>query len=97
MSSSFAAACSGLMYSGVPMTWPISVNIVISVRRCVVALATPKSMILGTGRPSTSATRMFEGLRSRWMTAFWCACCTPSQTRANSSSRSRVESLRQLQ
>ena len=56
------------------------VNRVSAVTRCEVALAKPKSMIRGTGLPSTSPTRMFVGFRSRWMMAFWCACCTPSQT-----------------
>ena len=37
------------MYSGVPISTPSSVNTVCSVRRCSVALATPKSMIFGTG------------------------------------------------
>ena len=37
------------MYSSVPTTWPNSVNIVFSVSRWPVALATPKSMTLGTG------------------------------------------------
>ncbi|OHE79235.1 MAG: hypothetical protein A2X76_09180 [Lysobacterales bacterium GWF1_69_6] len=46
-------------------------------------------MILGSGRPSTTDTRMLPGLRSRWITPFWCACCTPSQTRMKSSRRSR--------
>ena len=90
MSSCFISACSGLMYSGVPTTAPSPVNSVWSVSGCAVALATPKSMIFGTGRPSSNVTRTFEGLRSRWMMPFWCACCTPSQTWMNSSSRSRV-------
>ena len=37
------------MYAGVPTTTPISVNIVMSVSGCAVALAMPKSMIFGTG------------------------------------------------
>ena len=36
------------------------------------ALAIPKSMILGTGTPSCSATRTLDGLTSRWMIPFWC-------------------------
>ena len=56
------------------------------------ALATPKSITLGTGTPSCSVTRMLEGLRSRWMIPFWCACCTAWQTSTNSSSRWRTES-----
>ena len=78
------------MYSGVPIHWPSSVKRVRSVSRCAVALATPKSMILGTGRPSSTATRMFDGLMSRWMMPFWWACCTPSQTCMKSFNRSPV-------
>ena len=49
MSSWLNSACSGLMYSSVPIIWPNSVNIVRSVSFCAVALATPKSITLGTG------------------------------------------------
>ena len=45
-----------------------------SVSFWVVALATPKSMILGDGLPSTSETSTLLGFRSRCKTAFWCAC-----------------------
>ena len=38
---------------------------VCAVSACVVALAMPKSITFGTGRPSISVTRMFDGLRSR--------------------------------
>ena len=39
------------------------------------ALAMPKSMIFGAPLPYSSwATRMFEGLRSRWITPLWWAC-----------------------
>ena len=48
----------------------------------------PKSITLGTGTPSCSVTRMFEGLMSRWMMPFWCACWMAWQTWMNSSSRS---------
>ena len=58
------SACSGLMYSGVPMSWPSSVATVRSVSFCDVAFATPKSMILGTARSSCTETRMFDGFRS---------------------------------
>jgi len=59
------------MYSSVPITAPNSVNIVFSVRRWSIALATPKSITLGTGLPSWSATSTFEGLIvSRWMIPF---------------------------
>src|SRR5205823_11837274 len=44
------------------------------------------------GRPSTSATRMFDGLMSRWTTPLVWACCTARQTQANSSSRRRTDS-----
>ncbi len=75
------------MYSGVPMSMPICVN----ASRCADvwprALATPKSMILGKGRPSRTQTRMFAGLRSRWISPLVWACCTASHTRAKSDSR----------
>ena len=58
------------MYSGVPSNWPTSVCGPRSVNERVVALATPKSMIFGTGLPSRMATRTFEGLMSRWITPF---------------------------
>src|SRR5215204_3260063 len=48
----------------------------------------PKSMTLGTGLSSCSVTSTLPGLRSRWMTPFWCACCTARHTWMNSSSRS---------
>jgi hypothetical protein len=59
-------------------------------RRGVVALASPKSMMRGIGFPSTSITRMLAGFKSRWMMAFWCACCTPSDAWMNNSKRSRI-------
>ena len=46
------------------------VNTVLSVSSCCVALAMPKSITFGTGTPSCSVTRMFEGLMSRWMMPF---------------------------
>ena len=46
------SACSGLMYSSVPIIAPNCVNKVRSVSFCSVALATPKSITLGTGLPS---------------------------------------------
>jgi hypothetical protein len=67
------------MYSGVPTSWPVSVNSVFSVSRWLTALATPKSITFTHGLPSWTVTRMFDGLRSRWMIAFWCACCTAAQ------------------
>ena len=45
-----------------------------------IALATPKSITLTTGRPSCSVTSTLVGLRSRWMIPFWWACCTAWQT-----------------
>ena len=45
----------------------------------------PKSITFGTGSPSCSVTRMFDGFRSRWMMPFWWACCTAWQTCTNSS------------
>ena len=85
-----SSACSGLMYSGVPIHCPSSVKRVRSVSLCDVALATPKSMIFGTGRPSSTATRMLDGLMSRWITPFWWACCTPPHTWTKTSNLSRV-------
>ena len=78
---SVRAACSGDMYSGVPMIWAKLVNSVLSVSCWPVALAMPKSMTFTTGVPSCSVTSTFDGLRSRWMIPFWWACCTAWQTR----------------
>ncbi len=58
------------MYSKVPTIAPYWVKRVRSVSRCSVALATPKSITLGTGRSSYIVTRTFDGLISRWMTPF---------------------------
>ena len=85
----FISACSGLMYSSVPTRAPNWVNSVRSVSRWSIALATPKSITLGTGLPSYSVTSTFDGLMSRWMIPFWCACWIAWQTGTNSSSRSR--------
>ena len=71
MSTPESSACSGLMYSGVPMSWAKPVNMVFSVSCWPMALATPKSMILGTAAPSISVTKMLDGLISRWMIPFW--------------------------
>ena len=76
------------------MVWPTMVTMVRSVNCAPVALAMPKSMILGTALPSDSVTITLEGLRSRWITPFWWACCTASHTGRKSSTRSRVESFR---
>ena len=59
------AACSGLMYSGVPTSMPCSVTVVWVAGDVWIALAIPKSMIFGVPRPSSSETRTFEGLMSR--------------------------------
>ena len=53
-----------------PTTAPKSVNSVLSVSFWPVALATPKSITLGTGLPSYSAISTLDGLRSRWMMPF---------------------------
>ena len=60
-----SSACSGLIYSAVPMSWPRPVRIVASVRRWLSALAMPKSITLGVLRPFARSTRRLEGLRSR--------------------------------
>jgi len=49
-------------------------------------LGDPEVNDLRNGFPWTSVTRTLDAFRSRWMTAFWCACCTASQTLRNSSS-----------
>src|SRR4051794_29181593 len=43
---------------------------VFSVSFCSIALAMSKSITLGTATPSCELTRMFEGLRSRWIMPF---------------------------
>jgi hypothetical protein len=66
------SACSGLMYAGVPMNCSNAVNNVLSVSRwSVVALAMPKSITFGMATVSCCETRIFDGLRSRWMIPFW--------------------------
>ncbi len=65
-------ACSGLMYSGVPIICAKPVKSVLSVSCCPSALATPKSITLTTGTPSCSVTMTFEGFKSRWMMPLWC-------------------------
>jgi hypothetical protein len=75
------------------MIVPTRVNMASAVSRCAVALATPKSIILGAGAPSISPTRMLEGFRSRCRMAFWRACRTPSHRRTNNSSLWRIVSL----
>jgi hypothetical protein len=70
MSAWLISACSGDMYSSVPTTAPKPVTRVFSVNGWPAALATPKSMTLGTGWPSYRATSTLDGLRSRWMMPF---------------------------
>src|SRR5262245_39191743 len=84
------SACSGAMYSGVPSICRNSVKTVLSVNWPPVAFAIPKSITFGTGAPSWSVTSTFEGLRSRWMIPFWCACWTAWQTCWNSASWSEA-------
>src|SRR4030095_9236656 len=57
MSSWLISACSGDMYSNVPTILPKPVTNVLSVSACPAALATPKSITLGTGLPSYRAAR----------------------------------------
>ena len=89
MSCPDISACSGAMYSGVPRICACWVNSVFCVSSALVAFAIPKSITLGTGRPSCSETSTFDGLTSRWMIPFWCACWIASQTFVKSSRRSR--------
>ena len=84
-----SVACSGAMYSGVPTICRNSVNSVFCVSSALVAFAIPKSITFATGTPSCSVTSTFDGFRSRWITPFWCACCTAWHTCTNSRSRSR--------
>ena len=65
ISSWLIFACSGLIYSRVPTICPYRVNIVLSVSDCSSAFATPKSITLGTGVSSYSATITLDGLISR--------------------------------
>src|SRR5262245_5585735 len=61
------------------------------------ALATPKSMTLGTGLSSYMVTRTLDGLMSRWTMPFWWACWIAWQTGTNSSRRCRSVSRRSSQ
>ncbi len=70
------------------MIAPCCVNSDRSVSRWSIALAMPKSMILGTGLPSCIVTSTFDGFTSRWMIPFWWACWIAWQTGMKSSSRS---------
>ena len=68
--------CSGLMYSGVPMIWPVLVSPPPPVLRSAPPiLAMPKS--ISRTRPLLSR-MMFEVLRSRWMMPTSWIACRPS-------------------
>jgi hypothetical protein len=56
MSSAPISACSGLMYSGVPIMWPDSVKMVFSVSVWSDGLGDPKSMTLTIGWPISTDT-----------------------------------------
>ncbi len=71
-STSWASACSGDIYSGVPIIIPVPV--IPSVLR---ERAIPKSIIRAL--PSLSII-MLLGFKSRWMTPNRCASTKPSQT-----------------
>ncbi len=90
--SSEPSACSGLMYSGVPIIAPSTVKSVSPAGLSAIALAMPKSMTLACGFPSWVETRTFDGLMSRWMIPFVWACWTALQTWAKSSSRASTDS-----
>jgi hypothetical protein len=90
MSMSLMPACSGDIYSGVPIICAMLVNSVLSVNSCPSALAMPKSITSTTGVVSCRDTRTLDGLMSRWTIPFWCACCTARQTETNNSSRCRA-------
>ncbi len=76
-----SSACSGLMYSGVPISCPSSVYSVSSVSDCAGRLGHAEVDDLGHRAPVLrSRPGRSTGLRSRWMIPFWCACWTPSQT-----------------
>ena len=61
------SACSGDQYSGVPSRTPI----VVAEPPARAIRARPKSVV--TTRPLSRSMRMFDGVRSRWMTPFACA------------------------
>jgi hypothetical protein len=68
------------------------VKSVFSVSRRSVAFAIPKSITFGTGLPSWSVTRTFDGFRSRWMMPLRCACWMARQTSVKRARRSGVSS-----
>jgi hypothetical protein len=62
------AACSGDMYSGVPIAMPGLVSLRSRAASASVVLAMPKSSTLTKSALASRVTRkMFSGLRSRWM------------------------------
>ena len=63
--------CSGDMYAGEPTNWSAWVSRVRWASSARVAFAMPKSITFGMPSPSWNDTRMFVGLRSRWMMPFW--------------------------
>ena len=69
------SACSGDMYSGVPMSTPTPV--LPSLPPCE-NFEMPKSMSLTSSRPGDGSCRkMFSGLRSRWTMPTMCAASRP--------------------
>ena len=84
------SACSGLMYSGVPISCPSSVNSVRSVSGCAVALATPKSMTLGTDMIVVHGDQHVRGLEVAVDDPFLVGVLDASHTWMNSASRSRT-------
>src|SRR5437763_10358791 len=82
--------CSGLAYSGVITRTAVAVNSASASPSACKSFAMPKSKSFGS--PSL-VTKIFDGLRSRWITRFWCAYCTAEQTVRKSLSRSLVLSL----
>ena len=63
------AACSGLMYVGVPIATPVPVRLPLPTS--VSALAIPKSVTITRRRVPSN--RMLSGLMSRWMIPIVCA------------------------
>ena len=88
------SACSGLMYAGVPIICRCSVN---SVFVGQLAVASPwrcrSRSPSARARRRASSTSTFDGLMSRWMMPFWCACWIAWQTGTNSSRPLAVSSF----
>ena len=64
------------MYSSVPTIVPCSVNSVRSVEPLADRLRDAEVDHLRHRPAVVRVTSTLDGLRSRWMTPFWCACCT---------------------